>query len=303
MAHWRRPGFICFAQRPVPVNDGTAALGVGGPPGPASGDEISEENKRTLEKIHLRRDWARQVGLFKAADALDHFLMATGDFQEIPSEEVVKIREEFEESHKERFLGSVKNQHGARTMIAFLALVTPDRKARPEDEWPAKVKFKMSYLSGKEMPGLNVDSQFYHSSQIKSEMLIECNLGNVPRTYNCKITKWRGWIVDNYDWEGAKQFGGDSAFFKWLFPCQQDMNTIQLDGLSSSYLRSSRSFDLPYSVSVWQELFETDKHVEQDADNRRMKVQFTRDEDERKLRGGEKQLLGPAEEILDSMRM
>lgn len=299
MAHWRRPGFICFGQRPAPVLDGTAALVVGGPPGPVSGDEVSEENKRTLEKIRNRRDWARKLGLKKAADALDHYLSATGDFQEIPSEKVLSVRDEAEDSHQEKFLGQVKDQFGARTMIAYLGLTKPDRKARPESEWPAKLKFKMSYLSGKATPGLNDDNLAYYGSQIKSEMIIECNRSHVPRAYVCNITKWRGWVVDNYDWEGDKQFGGDNAFFKWLFPGQKDMNRLQLDGLARSYQRSSRSFDLLFSVAPWQERFENDDDVEKAAEARRMKMQWAKEADERNQKAGALPIPGPAEEILD----
>jgi hypothetical protein len=303
MAHWRRPGFNCIGQRPAPVMDGMTALVVGGPPGPVSGDQISEENKQSLEKIQSRRDWARRMGYTKAADVLDRYLSATGEFQEIPAEKVQLARDAIEDSHKQKFLTHVKEEKGARTMIAFLGLIKPDRKARPDDEWPAKLKFKMSLLSGKEMAGVNEDNLMYSGSQLKSEMIIECNRGNVPRTYICKITKWRGWVVDNFDWEFDKQFGADIAFFKWLLPSQAAMNRLLHDGLGRPYQRSSRSFDLPFSVADWQELFKTDEEVEQAAEARRMKIQWTKDEDERNPRAGSQPIPGPAEEILSSMRM
>jgi hypothetical protein len=294
---------MCIGQRPAPVMDGMTALVVGGPPGPVSGDQISEENKQTMEKVRKRRDWARGMGYTKVADALDRYLSATGEFQEIPAEQVQMARDALEDAHKHRFLTQVKEEKGARTMIAFLGLIKPDRKARPDSEWQAKLKFKMTLLSTNEMPGVNEANLFYSGAQLKSEMLIECKRSNVPRTYICTITKWRGWVVDSYDWPGDKIFGGDNVFFKWLFPSQPDMNRLMLEGLGRPYQRSSRSFDLPFSVAEWQELFKNDEEVEQAAEARRLKIQWTKDEEEQKLRAGSQPVPGPAEEILSSMRM
>lgn len=303
MAHYRRPGFVCIGSRPAGVVDGTQALYVGGPPGPVSGDEVADASKTTLEKLRVRRDWARKMGYTAVVESIEEFFTATGEYREIPREKVTLIRERSEDSHRDQFLGVVQGPEGARTMLAFLGLIKPDRKARPENEWPAKVKFKMTYLGGDARGGKTDNHMAYLGSQMKSEMIVECNRASASRTYTCHITKWRGWVVDRFAWEGEKPFGGNSAFFKWMFPGQREMNRLEVDGLAKEFQRSSRSFEIPYSVAPWNAFFKDDLEIETAAEDRRRKIQFTKDEEERNLRAGLRPAPGPAEEILDAMRI
>ena len=106
-------------------------------------------------------------------------------------------------------------------MLAAVALVDPQGRAKPVAAWPRKVSFRMEYESGIEQGGVSDDNLAYYGSVIHSQITVEANLIANTRCYELNFASWRAWVADNYDWEGDKQFGG--ALVSGILPSQSEM--------------------------------------------------------------------------------
>jgi hypothetical protein len=109
------------------------------------------------------------------------------------------------------------------------------------------------------------------------------------------VSEWKAWVVDNYDWEGDKQFGG--AAVRWLLPTQKEMNRLTEVGQGKSYQRSSKSWQMDTTVPPWTECFKDDAEVLQYAAVRRLKNQWRKETDEHELADGALPAPRPAEEM------
>jgi hypothetical protein len=292
MAGGRAPGSYDQQARHHDVDDGTAPRATMPPPG-----TLSPEDEETIAKVRRMRALAGRLGFPHAVGALDHFLDRTGAFVEIGPAKVQSVRHESEASHKEKLLKLVRSSLGARTVLALQALVDDHGKVKPVAQWPSKATVTMDYMSGVAHPGIDDDNLAYYGSMIKSVLLVECTRGE-GRTYVFRIASWRSWVVDNYDWEGDKQFGGNNPFLRWLLPTQRQMNRLNTIGYARSYQRSSRSWQMPFEVAPWQESFATDEVVAQDAEVRRHKNQQRQDQETKDRKDGALPVPGPAEDVI-----
>ena len=228
------------------------------PLSPNAEKKLTTQTRETLEKILRLRSIAQKSGLRNAVKALDHYLGGTGAFVEIPQSKVDSVRQEAEKQHIETIIKLLVTQHRAATKLAATGLVESGGKAKPEKLWPKKITFQLEYESGVERSGVNDDNLTYYGSAIHSEMTVEGNLVPGTRCYELQFAKWRAWVVDNYDWEGEKQFGG--SLFSGIIPSQADMRRLETVGVAKAYQRSSKSWTIAQKQK-WKECFDTDEMV------------------------------------------
>jgi hypothetical protein len=261
-------------------------------------EAATSEDEETLRKVKRMRKLADALGFTQAVQALDHYTNGTGGFVEIPAAKMKAVRDESQADHRKKLLKAVQSKFGARTMLALEGLVDAKGKAKAETDWPKKVTFQMDYKSGVERTGVSDDNLAYYGSQIKSEVTIEATRTANTRSYTLNIIRWRSWVVDNYDWEGDKKFGGDNWFYRWLLPTQKQMNRLTKIGKAKSYQRSSRSWQVMDRGGSWTESFQDAKDVADDARIRKLKISDRAKANEEELKEGALPDPPPAEEML-----
>ena len=276
---------MCSEREPFPVDDGTMCLVRTPSPAPTGVDSpvpvdvtpaavpLTPEDQEILEKVARMRSWADKLGFTQAVKALDHYLSGTGTFVEIPAEKVKTVRKESEASHKEKLLKAIQGHFGAPTMLALQGLVDDRGKVKAQKDWPDKVEFTMDYTSGTAKAGVSDDNLAYYGSMIKSEVSLRCTRKKGKMEYDCQITQWRSWIVDNYDWEGDKKFGGDNPVIRWLLPTQKQMNRLAEIGRAKPYQRSSRSWKMPFDANPWTIEYVNNEEIEFKAKDRKSKLE------------------------------
>ena len=312
MAPNRTPGPLGVDDVPW-CDEGTTCVARSLPPGPivAQPDELAapmclsdpegivgpkcESNSETMKKVRRMRSWAESLGFTRAVQALDHYLEGSGEFVEIPTGKVESVRAQSEASHKQKFLEKIQGHFGAPEMLALQALVDQGNNTKPLDAWPATAEFQMDYLSGTAKAGVSDDNLAYYGSMIKSVVTIRCKHKQGERAYECRIIKWQAWVVDNYDWEGDKQFGGSLG--AWILPSQQDMNQLAKAGCAKPYPRSSRSWEIPHATP-WTVEYMNDEEVKLKAKFRREAIRDRQETLAKEAKEGALPIPGPAEGIL-----
>ena len=182
-------------------------------------------------------------------------------------------------------------------MLALVGLVNASGKTKAETDWPPKVEFTMDYLSGTARAGISDDNLAYYGSMINSEMTLRCVRKKGTRSYDCSIIHWRSWVVDNYDWEGDKKFGGNNPIIRWILPTQKQMNRLTKINCAKSYQRSSRSWQMPQNTPAWNIEFVNDEEVAYKAKTRREKITNRSAQQKKETEDGALPVPGPAEEL------
>ncbi|MCB9926117.1 MAG: hypothetical protein H6822_28470 [Planctomycetaceae bacterium] len=306
MTSCRIPGSICQERNPTVKDLGTTARTRALPAGPVRvtpgelsepAEPITSEDEETLRKVARMKKLAAGLGFPKAVAALEHFLGRSGSFVEIPASKASSVRKESEASHQQKLLKAVQSKFGAKTVLAMNALVSPQGLALAETKWPTRVTFEMDYKSGVERAGVSDDNLTYYGSQIKSVVQIEAVRKASTRCFVLQVVSWKSWVVDNYDWEGDKKFGGDNAMLRWLLPTQKQMNRLTRIGKAKSYQRSSHSWEAINVGQPWTVCYDDDDDIVADAKIRKMKIEKRQKLNAAELTEGALPDPSPAEEV------
>jgi hypothetical protein len=262
---------------------------------PTDAPVLTDADQALLAKVKRMKWLARQLKFTHAVEALDHYLDGSGTFVEIPDAKVRRTRAEAESRHQDQFTGLIRAPLGVGTVFALRQLTDASGKAKPPDHWPARATVEMEFTSGVARAGVDDDNLTYYGSQIHSVVTVEFTRDAQGRTYTCRITRWRSWVVDNYDWEGEKQFGGKIGHL--ILPSQGEMRHLAAIGKAKPYQRSSRSWEAAVPAATWTESFETDHLVEEYARVRKEKIERAEKDRQAEAAGGALPVPGPAEEM------
>lgn len=268
-----------------------------------------------LSRVKRMRAVAIVSRLDGAKDALDRYLLGSGDFSEIPAEHAEFVRIQAGADHKAKAKAAhIDNGAAARALAMEL-----EKFPGWPDVQPQTVRFKTDYTGGKGAANYSKPDNFleYNGSTIKSEYMWKCER-NTDGSYNCAPESAKSWVVDNYDWEGEKSIVGSIAkkvtdtargqqviaanLWMHLIPSQSEMDQLRKAGCAKSFQRSSKSwptdaFEMAHTVS-----FNSPADVTQAARERRTTLkkrsiweqEFAEDFGELPSpRPAEEQLLGP----------
>lgn len=305
MAHTRTPAWSLGDPRMTQIADGTLVRACSPRPGCVSAERPASKlgPHDVVKRIRWWRDLASLSGWYPTAvAALDHYLENTGTFVEIPAGKVEAVRASSEKKHLHELCDRLVRKKVALFQAAAEwhekgVFTSGDHRLRPE-----QIDATVVFASGTEEPGLTDDNLTYYGSMIHSEVVVTVRQASIPRDRSTDsfdlelaIRSWRSWVVDNYDWEGDKQFG---IFAKLGLPSQKEMNSLQKAGIAKAYQRSSRSWQPEHGIAPWKERAGSFEALQDAGFHRLEKNKADAETRARDLREGMLPTPRPAEELL-----
>jgi len=307
MANWRQRGPTGKKEALVSTKDGYLTRRTIPAPGSIG---VKQKLRKAaangvLQRIKKWRNFANWTGLYpNAIKAMDHYLSGTGTFVEIPSAKVDSVRIEAESAHLQKAKAAFKRAAVLEAGAAWLA--AKGFLSNGGELKPKLIKFTLSWQSGKSSGGVTDDNLTYYGSSIMSEVLFQAkqvgmpsNLSDEEFSVHLQVIEWKSWVVDNYDWEGDKEFG---FFPKLGLPTQKEMNSLQKHGLARSYQRSSRSWKVEsHGFAAWTSpiaSFNTFREVAVSRSQAKQEKENDRRKDQKK---GALPTPRPAEEVLKNV--
>jgi hypothetical protein len=273
--------------------------------------------KELVERVNALIDFADWIAE-DARAALQHYMNGSGSFVEIPAEYAREVERGSVldpgcwPDHRDNLVGRMQDDSGTKGRLALRVVeeVVPPGdpesiRVKPESEWPWEVTLTYDFASGRDVDSFweISDSLTYFGSALRSVVKVRCRRydPDLPRNYLCSVESWRTWVVDNYDWEGAK---GGFGIGDLRLPTQEEMNSLREVGCARAYQRSSRSWEVEYwskgtpnYVGSWIVEFGDDDDVRHWAAGRWGKEHVDTKLHEHGLRRGALPNPGPAEEM------
>jgi hypothetical protein len=287
---------------------------------------VPKDVEETLGKLSKLRLAAKGRGCGAAVAALDHYLDLSGAFVEIPNDKAMRVRNRFENQHRERTIEKIFKLRAAEGQFAMDALAASGTNfyendsslplilkgsdgfhAKPESKWPKSFSFKMHFANGPQDTEGFCDMLEYAGEVINSELTIEARRIDTSRCFELQIVNWKSWVVDNYDWEGDKALGiGGNSWRGGIslpfVPSQQEMNHLQKVGFAKPFQRSSRSWQVTDRRS-FKVCFDDDESIKTSAIGRRLQLDSAKQTKKLEEDEGALSISRPAEEVQAKMTL